>query len=110
MSSISQIMSAYCREKSIESGLLASHRRTGLIVSHRTAFVALVLKINHPQALKNIYQNNPNGLVLELTKYLGPGKSGLSKLLKNARFYYKTYAEFKNEVDNLERKINAAGN
>lgn len=105
---LSELMNAYCREKAIDDGVLVSPRRTGEIISHRTTFAAVVLKIKHPEALKDTDQKNPRGLVSDLSEVLGPGKSGLSKLLKNARFYYKTYAVFKNEVDTLERCINVA--
>lgn len=105
---LSELMNAYCRERSIDDGVLVSPRRTGEIISHRTTFVAVVLKIKHPEALNDINRKNPHGLVSGLSAVLGPGKSGISKLLKNARSFYKTYSGFKNEVDTLERCINAA--
>lgn len=105
MDDMNRLLHGFCEAMEIERHLIRSDKRTGEIVAYRVTFAAVVLKVQHPDCLRDPEAKNPGDYLAGLSEILDKRRSAVSKVSSNARFYYRTYPEFRKQVDELEKRI-----
>src|SRR5690606_279839 len=95
---LSELIQGYCEALSINESMIFGTKRTRDVIEHRSRVAALIIKTIDPELIvsKDPY---PVGLLKKLMDILGTSKPSICKLANNARFYYRTYSDFRKEVD-----------
>lgn len=109
MHKLAKFIAPFCNVLKIRQDELLSPKRTSDVVGYRYLLTAVYFKSEYPELLKDTKMIHPEGLLDEMCKGFKKSKGGCFKISKNTRFFYKTYSDFRNQVDDINNQLHAIG-
>lgn len=102
------IRDRFCQYVKISPDAFLSRRWSRLTQNHRRVLLAFLIELYAPTLLLTPFTQRgavPRKLVRPISQAIGADPSNIGRLIKEARAFYQTYSEFRQQVENVLESI-----